>query len=206
MSDAAHWENVYRNKSIDQVSWYQREAALSLQLIRDSGLDPETARIIDVGSGASVLLDNLLDAGFRHLTALDIAASALAASRERLGERGDRVDWKLGDVTRVDLPEAGYDLWHDRAVFHFLTHEEDRRRYVAQVWRAVRPGGFVIIATFGPNGPLQCSNLDIRRYTPEALHGEFGDGYELLGHHAEMHATPAGKEQDFVYCYCRRAG
>lgn len=204
MSNAEHWERVYRSKSIDQVSWFQAEAALSLELIRHTGLAPQAARVIDVGSGASVLLDNLLEAGYRHLTALDIAAPALAASQARLGERAARVDWKVGDVTTIDLPAAGYDIWHDRAVFHFLTREADRRRYVAQVWRAVRPGGFVIVATFGPDGPLQCSNLDICRYAPEALHGEFGDGYELIGHRTEWHATPAGKEQEFVYCYCRR--
>lgn len=205
MSDATHWENVYSHKAIDQVSWFQTEAAMSLDLIRGSGLSPDTARIIDVGSGASVLLDNLLDAGYRHLTALDIAAPALAASQARLGARAALVDWRVGDVTAVDLPAAGYDIWHDRAVFHFLTREEDRRRYVAQVWHAVKPGGYVIVATFGPNGPLQCSNLDICRYAPEALHGEFGAAYELIGHRSEWHATPAGKEQEFVYCYCRRA-
>ncbi len=204
MSNAEHWENVYRGKAIDRVSWYQAQADLSLALIRQTGLAPEAARIIDVGAGASVLADNLIEAGFRHLSVLDIAAPALAVSKARLGERAGLVDWMVGDVTAVDLPESGFDIWHDRAVFHFLTREEDRRRYVAQVWRAVRPGGFVIVATFGPNGPTQCSNLDVCRYAPEALHGEFGAGYELVSHRTELHATPAGKEQEFVYCFCRR--
>ena len=205
MSNAAHWENVYRSKPTEQVSWFQIQADMSLAIIRQTGLAPDDARIIDVGAGASVLVDNLLDAGYRRLTVLDIAEPALSVSKARLGERAGLVDWRVGDVTAVDLPEAGFDIWHDRAVFHFLTREEDRRRYVTQVWRAVRPGGFVIVATFGPNGPLQCSNLDVCRYAPEALHGEFGAGYELISHQTELHATPAGKEQEFVYCFCRRA-
>jgi 2-polyprenyl-3-methyl-5-hydroxy-6-metoxy-1,4-benzoquinol methylase len=205
MSDAAHWEKVYRNKPVDQVSWFQNQAVRSLELIRRTGLAPDQTRVIDVGAGASVLVDNLLDAGYTRVTVLDIAASALATSQARLGERRMRVDWRVGDVTEADLPEAGYDIWHDRAVFHFLTRPEDRRRYVEQVWRAVRPGGFVIVATFGQNGPLQCSDLDVCRYAPEALHGEFGSGYDLLDHQTELHATPAGKTQEFVYCFCRRA-
>ena len=206
MSNATHWENVYRTKPIDRVSWFQTQADMSLAIIRQTGLAPDAARLIDVGAGASVLVDNLLDAGYRHLTVLDIAQPALAVSKARLGERADQVDWKVGDVTTVDLPAAGYDIWHDRAVVHFLTREEDRRRYVEQVWKAVRPGGFVIVATFGPNGPLQCSDLDVCRYAPEGLHGEFGAGYELISHRTEQHATPAGKTQEFVYCFCRRAG
>jgi 2-polyprenyl-3-methyl-5-hydroxy-6-metoxy-1,4-benzoquinol methylase len=205
MSNTEHWENVYRSKQVDSVSWFQPRAEISLDIIRSTGLDPAEARVIDVGAGASVLVDDLLDAYYRHITVLDIAEPALAVSRARLRERAAQVDWRVGDVTTVDLPKAGYDIWHDRAVFHFLTHEEDRKRYVEQVWRAVRPGGFVIVATFGPNGPLQCSNLDVCRYAPEDLHGEFGSGYELISHQAESHTTPAGKAQEFVYCYCRRA-
>lgn len=206
MSRVEHWETLYRNKQVDRVSWFQSHAARSLALIRGTGLQPETARIIDVGAGASVLVDDLLDAGYRHLSVLDIAEPALAVTRSRLGGRAHQVNWLVGDVTRIELPTAGYDIWHDRAVFHFLTDEADRRRYVAQVWNAVRPGGFVIVATFGPNGPLQCSNLDVCRYAPESLHGEFGAGYELMGHQTELHTTPAGQTQEFVYCYCRRTG
>jgi ubiquinone/menaquinone biosynthesis C-methylase UbiE len=151
-----------------------------------------------------MLVDDLLDANYRHVTVLDIAESALAFSRARLGMRAAQVAWRVGDVTTVDLPEAGYDIWHDRAVFHFLPREEDRKRYVDQVWRAVRPGGFVIVATFGPNGPLQCSNLDVCRYAPEAMQGEFGAGYELISHQVETHSIPARKSQEFVYCCYRR--
>lgn len=203
MSRVQHWETVYRNKAVDQVSWFQPKAETSFRLI-DSLCPDRTACIIDVGAGASVLADNLLDAGYRHLTVLDIAAPALEISQGRLGERAAQVDWRVGDVTTVALPEAAFDVWHDRAVFHFLTDEADRRRYVAQVLRAVRPGGHVIVATFGSDGPLQCSNLDVCRYAPDDLHAEFGAGFERLGHHAEMHHTPAGKCQAFVYCCCRR--
>ncbi|MFA5082048.1 MAG: class I SAM-dependent methyltransferase, partial [Hydrogenophilaceae bacterium] len=166
MGKAEHWEKVYRTRQVDRVSWFQDHAERSLAIIRQTGLDPAVARVIDVGAGASVLVDDLLDAGYGQVTVLDIAETALAVSRARLGERAERVDWRVGDVTTVALPEAGYDIWHDRAVFHFLTRAEDRKRYVEQVWRAVRPGGFVIVATFGPNGPLQCSDLDVCRYAP----------------------------------------
>jgi len=205
MTQPQHWETVYRNKPIDRVSWFQTHAERSLALIRRTGLAPETARIIDVGAGSSVLADDLLGAGYRHLTLLDIAEPALALTRARLGAQAGAVDWRVGDVTRVDLPATGFDIWHDRAVFHFLTDPADRRRYVEQVRHAVRPDGFVIVATFGPNGPLQCSNLDVCRYAPDALHGEFGDGYSLLGHETELHTTPTGTTQEFVYCYCQRA-
>jgi SAM-dependent methyltransferase len=204
MSRTQHWEAVYRTKQTDQVSWYQPHAATSLKLIEDLCPD-RSARIVDVGAGASMLVDDLLDAGYRNLAVLDIAAPALEVARKRLGDRAGLVDWQVGDVTAVALPEARFDVWHDRAVFHFLTDEADRKRYVDQVLHAVRPGGFVIVATFGPNGPLQCSNLDVCRYAPEALHGEFGTPFGLLGHRTEQHQTPAGKTQEFVYCYCKRA-
>ena len=197
-----HWEAVYRSKAADEVSWFQPHAASSLRLIeRCAGTD---AHVIDVGGGASVLVDDLLDAGYRKLTVLDLAESALAASRARLGARAASVEWIAADITRADLPAARYDVWHDRAVFHFLTDPADRARYVAQVLRAVRPGGHVIVAAFGPGGPLQCSGLDVVRYAPDSLHAEFGAPFRLLGHETERHHTPGGSEQEFVYCYCVR--
>jgi len=204
MSDRhKHWEGIYRTKETDQVSWFQTHARSSLHLIQgsDAGLD---AGIIDVGGGASVLADNLLDAGYRNLTVLDIAESALETSRQRLGKRAQQVNWLAADITQAQLPLAAYDIWHDRAVFHFLTDPADRERYVRQVLRAVKPGGHVIVAAFGPDGPLQCSGLDVVRYAPEALHAEFGPRFRLLRHEAEVHHTPAGKAQEFVYCYCLR--
>lgn len=197
-----HWETVYRDRAADQVGWFQPHAASSLRLIENCA--PPDADVIDVGGGASVLVDDLLDAGYRNLTVLDLAESALAVSRARLGRRAASVRWIVGDVTRADLPVAQYDVWHDRAVFHFLTDPADRARYVAQVLKSVRPGGHVIVAAFGPGGPLQCSGLDVVRYGPGALHAEFGAHFRLLGHETEMHRTPSGGEQEFVYCYCAR--
>lgn len=197
-----HWEAVYTSKSVDRVSWFQLHAASSLRLIGDCA--DKDAHIIDVGGGASVLVDDLLDAGYRNLTVLDLAESALAASRARLGARAQAVQWIAADITCVDLPAARYDVWHDRAVFHFLTDPADRARYVAQVLKSVKPGGHVIVAAFGPGGPLQCSGLDVMRYAPDALHAEFGASFRLLGHQTEIHHTPTGREQEFVYCYCVR--
>jgi ubiquinone/menaquinone biosynthesis C-methylase UbiE len=199
-----HWETVYQDKEADAVSWFQPHAASSLRLIENAAPD-RNAAIIDVGGGASVLVDNLLDAGYAKLTVLDLAESALTASRARLGTRAAAVNWIAADITEAELPEAAYDVWHDRAVFHFLTKDTDRARYVAQVLRAVKPGGHVIVATFGPGGPLQCSGLDVMCYAPDALHAEFGAPFRLLRHQTEIHYTPAGKEQEFVYCYCVRA-
>jgi SAM-dependent methyltransferase len=198
-----HWESVYSSKGADEVSWFQPHAASSLRLI--TGCADTGANIIDVGGGASVLVDDLLDAGYRNLTVLDLAESALATSRARLGARAQAVQWITGDITRADLPSAHYDVWHDRAVFHFLTDPAERTRYVEQVLRSVKPGGHVIVAAFGPGGPLQCSGLDVVRYAPESLHAEFGAPFRLLGHQTELHHTPTGKEQEFVYCYCVRA-
>ena len=199
-----HWETVYLDKAADAVSWFQPHAASSLQLIEDAVPD-RNAAIIDVGGGASVLVDDLLDAGYVNLSVLDLAESALAASRARLGTRAAAVNWIVADIIEAVLPEAAYDVWHDRAVFHFLTKDTDRARYVAQVLRAVKPSGHVIVAAFGPGGPLQCSGLDVVCYAPDALHAEFGASFRLLRHQTEIHYTPAGKEQEFVYCYCVRA-
>ena len=198
-----HWEAVYQTKSADAVGWFQPRAASSLRLIAErAGPD---AQIIDVGGGASVLVDNLLDAGYRHVTVLDLAESALALSRTRLGPLAATVEWIAADVTEAVLPAGRYDVWHDRAVFHFLTDAAERARYVEQVRRSVKRGGHVIVAAFGPDGPLQCSGLDVVRYAPETLHAEFGADFRLLGHLTEIHKTPSGGEQPFVYCHCVRA-
>ncbi len=165
MSDRRqHWESVYRNKATDALSWFQPHAVSSLWLIQRCA-GPH-ARVIDVGGGASVLIDDLLDAGYRNPAVLDLAEPALAASRDRLGERAGAVEWIAADITRTELPAARYDVWHDRAVFHFLTTPDERARYVGQVLHAVKPGGHVIVAAFGPGGPLQCSGLDVVRYVP----------------------------------------
>lgn len=204
MQSRAHWEHVYATKPVDRVSWYQEHALQSLRLIRDTdvGLD---ASIIDVGGGASTLVDDLLARGYRAITVLDLSATALAAAKARLGPRGEAVRWIEADVTAADLPAHGYDVWHDRAVFHFLTDPADRRAYVDAVIRAVKPGGHVIVATFAEDGPAQCSGLPVQRYSATGLHAEFGAPFVLLRHEKEAHHTPAGAVQRFVYCYCRLA-
>lgn len=202
MEPREHWESVYRHKAATDVSWYQAEPSLSLALIRRvaPGLD---APIIDVGGGASTLVDGLIDAGYTAVTVLDIAPAALAVAQERLGDRRARVRWVAEDLlTAVFAPNA-YSVWHDRAVFHFLTRAEDRARYVAQVRRAVRSGGHVIVASFAEDGPPRCSGLDVVRYTPDAMSAEFGAGFRLLENVRELHTTPAGATQSFVYCLCR---
>lgn len=176
---------------------------MSLQFIRDTGVAKD-AHILDVGAGASVLVDDLLNAGYRNLSVLDISAAALHTAQARLGSAASRVQWIEADITRLELPKASVDVWHDRAVFHFLTDPLERQHYVQTVLHAVKPGGHVIIATFAEDGPLKCSGLDIVRYRPESLHQEFGSGFDLVRSANEKHHTPSGGDQSFVYCYCRR--
>ena len=202
MDPKSHWEGIYRNKLPTQVSWYQPHARRSLDLIRRLSPPPGGA-IIDVGGGASTLIDDLLDAGYHDLTVLDLSAAALAIARRRLGTRADIVRWVEADVLNASLPTAGYSVWHDRAAFHFLTAPADRTRYVAQVRQAVRVGGFVLVATFADDGPTRCSGLEVARYSPEALHAEFGTPFQLMASEREEHVTPAGVRQAFVYCLCR---
>lgn len=203
MQSKQHWENVYTNKAAESVSWFQPHAQLSLELIKATGAGLD-AGIIDVGGGASTLVDDLLTAGYTDLTVLDLSHAALEAARHRLGKRAHAVRWIEADTTTVDLPGARYDIWHDRAVFHFLTDWREREAYVQNVLRAVKPGGHVIIATFAEDGPLQCSGLPVVRYRPDELHDEFGAAFTLLRHQKEAHHTPSGAVQQFVYCYCRR--
>lgn len=196
-----HWEKVYQTKQADAVSWFQEHAIRSLEIIRSIGA-PIDANIIDVGGGASTLVDDLLNDGFKHVSVLDLSASALAVAHARLGAKGKDVSWIAGDIRDVKLPEQTYDIWHDRAVFHFLTEPADRAAYVRQVMKAVKPGGHVIVATFAPDGPEQCSGLPVARYAPEQLHSEFGPSFELVAHTSESHKTPWGSVQHFVYCHC----
>ena len=198
-----HWENVYTTKSAEGVSWFQAHANQSLDLIRDTGVAANAA-IIDVGGGASTLVDDLLRNHYRAVTVLDLSAAALNAARARLGALAAQVCWLEGDITELALPLQAFDVWHDRAVFHFLTTATQRQRYVSQVLHAVKPGGHVIIATFAEDGPLQCSGLPVMRYDPSQLHAEFGSPFTLLRHEREDHRTPFGTVQKFVYCYCRK--
>jgi 2-polyprenyl-3-methyl-5-hydroxy-6-metoxy-1,4-benzoquinol methylase len=196
-----HWEQVCQSKQPDAVSWFQEHANRSLEIIHSIGA-PMNASIIDVGGGASTLVDDLLSDGFKRVTVLDLSASALQVARRRLGASGVGVSWIEGDIRHVNLPERTYDIWHDRAVFHFLTDPADRAAYVRQVMKSVKQGGHVIVATFAPDGPEQCSGLPVARYAPDQLHGEFGPSFELLEHASEEHKTPSGSVQHFVYCHC----
>lgn len=205
MAQKDHWEQVYTTKPTTGVSWFQEHAEQSLRLIQDTGV-PLSAAIIDVGGGASTLVDDLLAGGYRALSVLDISAAALKAAQVRLGNAADQVRWLVGDITSIDLPTQAFDIWHDRAVFHFLTTSEQRAAYVRQVLRAVKPGGHVIVSTFAEDGPLQCSGLPVMRYSADGLHAEFGTPFELIRHEQEEHRTPAGGIQKFVYCYCRMQG
>ena len=198
-----HWEHIYESKGPKQVSWYQEHAQYSLQYIRNTGIQ-KTGDIIDVGSGASTLVDDLIADGYQHISILDVSGNALQLARQRLGAKASNVKWIEADITKADLPQGAYDLWHDRAVFHFLTQPTDRERYIDTVRRAVRPGGHVIVATFAPDGPEQCSGLEVMRYSSESLHGEFGTGFDLIDSTNETHQTPFGTEQKFIYCYCRK--
>ncbi len=196
-----HWEKVYQTKQPDAVSWFQEHATRSLELISSVGTSL-SANIIDVGGGASTLVDDLLSNGFKNISVLDLSASALEVARKRLGAAGDGATWISGDICVVMLPDQTYDIWHDRAVFHFLTEPAERAAYVRQVMKSVKTGGHVIVATFAPDGPEQCSGLPVARYAPGQLHREFGPSFELLEHLSEEHKTPWGSVQHFVYCHC----
>ena len=203
MDSKGHWETVYASKKPTEVSWYQQYPRLSLDLIM-SVASADARRIIDVGGGASTLVDDLVAAGYRSVTVLDLSATALRTARERLGPRGQSVSWLEADVTRTTLQGRFFRVWHDRAVFHFLTDAGDRQRYVETVRRSVRPGGHVIVATFALDGPFRCSGLDVVRYSPATLHAEFGGEFDLAGSANEIHYTPLGDEQKFTYCFCRK--
>jgi ubiquinone/menaquinone biosynthesis C-methylase UbiE len=203
MNTKTHWEHIYETKSPTRVSWYQEHAQFSLQHIQNTGIR-KTDHIIDVGGGASTLVDDLIADGFQHISILDISGRALQLARQRLGTKANDVNWIEADITRANLPHQAYDLWHDRAVFHFLTQPADRQRYIDSVRHAVRPGGHVIVATFAPDGPDHCSGLEVMRYSSENLHSEFGKGFDLVDSTNETHYTPFGTEQKFIYCYCRK--
>lgn len=201
MDPQAHWDKIYRDNAPDHVSWYRPHLEASLALIEQAGAGPSTS-IIDVGAGESTLVDDLLARSYSNLTVLDISHAAVAATKKRLGDAADQVRWLIGDITKAELQPAVYDVWHDRAVFHFLTSVADRSAYVRQVVRGVRRGGHVIVSAFGPDGPTRCSGLDVVRYDAESLHAEFGVNFRLISSSRELHETPAGTIQQFLYCHC----
>ena len=197
-----HWDTVYRTKASDAVSWYRPHLETSMNLIERVAPDL-SASIIDVGGGESTLVDDLLAKGYRSISVLDISPTAIDVARKRVRDLGQNVTWIVGDITRAELPSRSYDVWHDRAVFHFLTAQEDRAAYVQRVTNAMKSGGHVIVATFGPEGPTKCSGLDVVRYDAESLHGQFGRQFQLMESATELHNTPLGTTQQFLYCLCR---
>ncbi len=198
-----HWQAIYRDKSEAQTSWFRAHLDESLRLIDELHL-PAATPLIDVGGGRSTLADDLLARGFVDVTVLDIAESALAAMRERLGADAARLHWLVADITEAALPAARYGLWHDRAVFHFLVDEVARKRYVARAAASVRVGGHAIIATFAADGPERCSSLRVRRYDADALAAEFQPAFDCVAVAREEHRTPWGDTQPFTYVVLRR--
>jgi SAM-dependent methyltransferase len=202
MKTQEHWDQIYRTKAPDHLSWYSPRLSASLELIERASVSRKAA-VIDVGGGESTLVDDLLARGYQNITLLDISRVAIDANKKRLGKKAERVHWLKADITKVELEPARFDVWHDRAVFHFLTASNDRVAYVRQVVKAVKQGGHVIVSTFGPEGPTRCSGLDVVRYDAESLHNEFGKRFRLLESSKQLHHTPLGTLQQFLYCWCR---
>jgi ubiquinone/menaquinone biosynthesis C-methylase UbiE len=202
--DRAHWEQTYAEKEPDRVSWFQDRPVRSLHLIEAAGLEP-SAGIIDVGGGASNLAAELLRIGYTDVTVADISAGALERARDALGPGGLRVHWLQADVRTCNFARR-FDLWHDRAVFHFMVTAADREAYLAALRRALTPGGHVVILTFGPAGPQQCSGLPVQRYDIDALLATLGPEFKVLSSGLEAHTTPSGNEQQFLYAHLGRVG
>lgn len=197
------WENIYKTKKSDDVSWYKPHLDKSLELILELDLTKD-AKIIDIGGGASTLPDDLLAQGFKNITVLDISSEALKVSKDRLGNKANQVCWLETDITTAQLKPNHYDLWHDRAVFHFLTKPDDRKKYVKNLIASLKPNGYVLMATFGPNGPLKCSGLEIVRYSNQSLKAELGESFHLESHFLEIHKTPFDTTQEFLYGLFRK--
>jgi len=198
-----HWQSVYQTKGEQQTSWYRPHLDESLRLIDQLDID-RSLPVVDIGGGRSTLVDDLLARGYTDLTVLDLSPEALDESRARLGERAGLVTWLASDVTQAALPTAHYALWHDRAAFHFLTDASERERYVATAAGCVRPGGFVVVATFALDGPEKCSGLPVCRHDARSLGAAFSESFELIDDSRERHATPFGTEQSFTYVVLRR--
>ena len=202
MDAKTHWEKVYTTREPETVSWYRAHLETSVALI-ERAAHSLSASIIDIGAGESTLVDDLLAKGYENIAVLDISQTALNVTKKRLGPLAEQINWIVADITLVELEPRSYDVWHDRAVFHFLTSVEQRATYVRKVAKAVRTGGHVVVSTFGPEGPTKCSGLEVMRYDSESLHGEFGSRFRLVESSKELHQTPVGTTQQFVYCYCR---
>jgi SAM-dependent methyltransferase len=204
MSPKEHWEKVYSSKATEKLGWFAPHLQTSFDWIGKLGL-ALGAPIIDVGGGASTLVDDLVDAGYQSVTVLDVSGQALSLAKARLGNEAGMVSWIEGDVTSTELPQQHFELWHDRAVFHFLIEPEEQRKYRDQLLKALKPGGHLIIGTFAPEAPPRCSGLPVQRYSPEQLERTLGREFELTREHNELHITPGGVEQMYLYCEFRRA-
>ena len=199
MSTASHWEDIYASKNLKNVSWFQSHPTQSLNIIHRSDI-PKKANIIDVGGGASNLVEELLKEGYENISVLDISSNALTTTQRRLGERSKQVQWIIADVLTADLPLQRFDLWHDRAVMHFLTNINDRKTYRSKVLASLKPGGFIVILAFAEDGPDHCSGLPVQRFSIDALTNEFGKNFYLVAGEKFSHFTPSGMEQKFVFC------
>ena len=197
-----HWEDIYRTKQPEEVSWTQEVPVISLDLIRSFQL-PKTARIIDIGGGDSKLADFLLDADYKDVTVLDISGAALERARQRLGSRADKIKWVEQDITRFD-PTTRFDLWHDRAAFHFLTGIEQINKYLSIAGKSINDGGYAVIGTFSADGPEKCSGLPIRRYDEHTLAAAFSTGFKKISCITEDHITPFQTKQNFLFCSFRK--
>ncbi len=193
-----HWENAYQKEAPEELSWYQDNPEMSLELIAATGVGFD-GNIIDIGGGTSKLAGLLVVQGHKEVTVLDIASRSIEEARLTLGEQSNKIKWIEADVTNYNFAEK-YDLWHDRAVFHFLTDRHDRKKYVDAVQQSLKAGGHLIIATFGLKGPRKCSGLHVVRYSPETLHKEFGNNFDLVETSVEVHSTPSKVQQKFIYC------
>jgi SAM-dependent methyltransferase len=201
-SRQAHWENVYTTKDENEVSWFQQSPAPSFELITQAGATHASA-IIDIGGGASRLVDHLVEQGFEDVTVLDLSGAALEAAKRRLERRADRVHWVVADATAWE-PVKAYDIWHDRAAFHFLTEEKDRAAYIARLTQGVKAGGHAIIATFALDGPEKCSGLPVARYDSASLAWTLGSKFQLVHTRRHEHTTPWGSQQMFQFSVFRR--
>lgn len=197
-----HWENIYENRQPDEVSWYQPQPTISLEFLKLAKL-PKTARIIDVGGGESLFVDYLLDAGYKNITVLDISDAAIRHARQRVGDKANLVNWVVSDIVDFE-PEEKYDFWHDRGTFHFLTNEEDIRKYIALIRASVKPKGYAVIGTFSDIGPQRCSGLEIHQYSEDLMERQVQPYFTKIAAKREDHITPYNTVQNFLFCCFRK--
>ena len=203
-SDSRHWERMYSSRSVEQLGWYRENLETSFNWINSLGMHRHAA-IIDVGSGASTLVDDLITAGYRKVTAVDLSESALKITQSRLGDKAGLVTWLVGDLVEIDLPTDEYALWHDRAVFHFLVDENKRQKYLDRMTASLKAGGRILIGTFSLEAPRRCSGLPVQRYDTESLAAVFGSQFHLERSQNELHVTPGGTEQMYLYALFSKA-